>query len=92
VLSCVDLTQAVPMMLDELDDLVRLVDLAEEWLRFDADARDLLTDWLVSRSSCPRSVPMVWAVIEELGTVGVKLHRLLRAGIPNTGHVHPPTG
>ncbi len=92
VLSCGDLTEAVPMMLDELDDVVRLVDLAEQWLRFDADARDLLTDWLVSSCTCPGGIPTAWDVIEELGTVSVKLHRLVRAGIPDTGHVHPPTG
>jgi hypothetical protein len=35
VLSCRDLNEAVPMMLDELDDIVRLVDPVEEWLLLD---------------------------------------------------------
>jgi hypothetical protein len=88
VLSGVDLTAAAPMMRDELDDIARLVDVVEDWLRWRADARDLLTDWLASSASRPRSVA-AWAVIDQLGTLSVKLHRLIRAG---TGHVHPPTG
>ena len=45
VLSCVDLNQAVPMLLGELDDIVRLIDLIEEWLRMDDLARDQLSQW-----------------------------------------------
>ena len=92
VLSCADLTQAVPMILDELHDIVYRIDLVEEWLRLDADAQDLLGDWLLARTSCPDPVAATWTLIEDLGTQSVKLHRLIRAGIPDTGHVHPPTG
>ena len=58
VLSCNDLNQAVPMLLDELDDIVRLVDLVEEWLRFEEVACDLLTDWLISVSCAPGPQPV----------------------------------
>lgn len=92
VLSGGDLTEAVPMMPDELDDVARLVDLVEERLRWRVDARDLLTDWLASSCSCPGRVPAAWDVIDQLGTVSVKLHRLIRAATGDTGHVHPPTG
>jgi hypothetical protein len=91
VLSCTDLNQAVPMMLDELDELVRLVDQVEEWLRFDDVACDLFTDWLIAASCDPGPDPSAQGVIDELGTLSVKLHRILRADIPTTGHTHPPT-
>jgi hypothetical protein len=90
VLSGIDLTEAVPMMLDELDDIVRLVDLVEEWLRFDDVACDLLTDWLIAVSCDPGSDPTAQGVIDELGKASVKLHRILRAGTPTAGHAHPP--
>jgi hypothetical protein len=91
VLSCIDLNQAVPMSLDELDDMVRLVDLVEDWLRFDDVACDLFTDWLFAACTDPDDEPNAKAVIDELGSASVKLHRILRAGIPDTGHTHPPT-
>jgi hypothetical protein len=91
VLSCVDLNRAVPMMLDELDDVVRLVGLMEEWLRFDDVACDLLTDWLIAVNCDPGPDPCAHGVIDELGATSVKLHRILRAGIPDTGHTHPST-
>jgi hypothetical protein len=90
VLSCADLTEAVPMMLDELNDIVGLVDLVEEWLRFDATAVDQLTDWLAETTCRPATPNATRAVIDELGSVSVKLHRIVRAGIPDTGHIHPP--
>ena len=90
VLSCVDLNRAVPMMLDELDDIVRLLAQVEQWLRFDDVACDLFTDWLIAVSCEPGPEPCAQDVIDELGAQNVKLHRILRAGIPNTGHVHPP--
>jgi hypothetical protein len=91
VLSCTDLTQAVPMMPDELDDLVRLADLVEEWLRFDDAAADLLTDWLTTTGHAPGNRSAAQAVIDEFGTLSVRLHRILHAGVPATGHTHPPT-
>lgn len=90
VLSCADLNQAVPMMLDELDDIKRLVNLLEEWLLFEESACYLLTDWLIAVNGNPRHDPSAQTVIDELGALGVKLHRILQAGIPDTGHVHPP--
>lgn len=91
VLSCPDLDEAVPLMLDELDDIKRLVNLLEEWLLFEESACDLLTDWLIAVNCNPGPEPTAKGVIDELGTLGVKLHRILQAGIPDTGHVHPPT-
>jgi hypothetical protein len=91
VLSRIDLTEAVPMMGDELDDIVRLVDLFEEWLRFDESMRDQLDDWLADTSWCPATTKQAWDVIEDLGSVSVQLHSILRAAIPATSHIHPPT-
>lgn len=85
LLSCLDLVEAVPMMLDELDDIVRLLDLVEEWLRLDEAARDQLADWLPDARA---TTATAWPVIDELGQASVKLHRILRAGIPDTGHTH----
>jgi hypothetical protein len=91
VLSCPDLDEAVPMMLDELDDIKCLINQLEEWLLFDDVAADLFTDWLIAVNCDPGPEPSAKAVIDQLGTVGVTLHHILRAGIPNTGHRHPPT-
>jgi hypothetical protein len=91
VLACPDLNEAVPMMLDDLDDIKRLVNLLEEWLLFEQDACYLLTDWLIAVNANPGREPSAQTVIDELGTLGVTLHRILQAGIANTGHVHPPT-
>lgn len=91
VLSCADLNQAVPMMLDELDDIKRLLTLVEQWLLFEETACYLLTDWLIAVSCDPGPQPTANAVIDELGALSVKLQRILRAGIPDTGHAHPPT-
>lgn len=91
VLSCPDLDEAVPMMLDELDDIKRLVNLLEEWLLFEESACYLLTDWLLAVSRDPWAKPSAQDIIDELGTLGVKLHGILHAGIPDTGHRHPPT-
>jgi hypothetical protein len=91
VLSGTDLTEAVPMLPHELDDLVRLVDLVEEWLRFDDVAGDLFTDWLIAACADPDRDPTVQDVIDALGATSVKLHRILRAAVPDTGHRNPPT-
>jgi hypothetical protein len=91
VLSCVDLDEAVPMMLDELDDIKRLVALLEEWLLFEESACYLLTDWLIAASYDPGREPSAKGVINELGALSVKLHHILRAGVPDTGHAHPST-
>jgi hypothetical protein len=91
VLSCADLDEAVPMMLDELDDIKRLVALLEEWLLFEESACYLLTDWLIAACTHPGREPSARDVIDELGALSVKLHHILRAGIPATGHHHPPT-
>lgn len=91
VLSCPDLDEAVPMMLDEIDDIKRLVNLIEEWLLFEESACYLLTDWLIAVNCLPGPEPSAQDVIDELGALGVKLHRILQAGIPPTGHTHPPT-
>jgi len=91
MLSCPDLHEAVPMMLDELDDIKGLVNQLEQWLLFDDVACDLLTDWLIAVNCDPGPEPSAQDVIDQLGTVGVKLHHILRAGIPDTGHRHPPT-
>jgi hypothetical protein len=88
LMSCTDLTTAVPMTLDELDDIVRLVDLVEEWLLLDETAVDQLTYWLDTADHLNRNVQHV---VDELGTISAKLHQILRAGIPDTGHAHPPT-
>jgi hypothetical protein len=88
MLSCRDLTESVPMMLDELDDIARLVDLVEEWLLLDEAAVDQLTNWLDSANHLHRKVP---DILEGLGTVSVTLHQILRAGIPDTSHAHPTT-
>jgi hypothetical protein len=91
VLSCVDLDEAVPMMLDELDDIKRLVVLLEEWLLFEESACYLLTDWLIAASYDLGREPSAKDVIDELGALSVKLHHILRAGVPDTGHAHPST-
>lgn len=91
VLSRIDLHQAVPMTLDELGDIKRLVNLLEEWLLFEESACYLLTDWLIAVNCLPGPEPSAQGVIDELGALGVKLHRILRAGVPDTGHTHPPT-
>lgn len=91
VLSCIDLTEAVPMMLDELHDIKRLVNLLEEWLLFEQDACYLLTDWLLASAIYTTNVPTACDIIDQLGTLGVKLYDLVQAGIPDTGHTHPPT-
>jgi hypothetical protein len=90
VLSCLDLVDAVPMMLDELDDIKRLVNVLEDWLRFEESACYLLSDWLLAINCDPGPQPPAQGVIDELGALGVKLHRILSAGIPDTGHTHPP--
>jgi hypothetical protein len=92
VLSRVDLAEAVPMMLDELDDIARLVDLVEQWLLLEQAAYDLFTDWLIASTPAPRGVATAQDVLDQLGTLSVKLHALLRPGIPDTGHIHPPAG
>jgi hypothetical protein len=91
VLSCTDLVEAVPLMLDELDDIKALVDQFEDWLRFDEAACDLLTDWLWAVNCDPGTDPTAKDVIDALGALSVKLGTILRAGIPDTGHRHPPT-
>ncbi len=92
VLSCTDLAEAVPMMLDELDDIKRLLSTIEEWLRYDEGASDLLTDWLWAVNCDPDLDPRALDVIGELGALSVKLLNILKAGIPHTGHIHhPPT-
>jgi len=90
VLSGVDLNQAVPMLLGELDDIVRLIDLIEEWLRMDDLARDQLSQWRLAIADVCTGPDPAWPVIDELGTVSVTLHRIVRAGIPDTGHLHAP--
>jgi hypothetical protein len=92
VLSGVDLTEAVPMLLHELDDIARLVDLVEQWLLLDEPARYLLTDWLIVAAGNPHTVATAQDIVERLGTLSVKLHALVRAGTPDTGHIHPPVG
>ena len=86
VLSCADLTDAVPMMLDELDDIARLAGLIEEWLLFEEDACYLLTDWLIlsTRGGTAQNI------IDQLGKISAQMHAIARAGIPDTGHIHPP--
>jgi len=90
VLSCIDLAEAVPVMLDELDDIKRLVNLLEQWLLFEESACYLLTDWLIAVNTNPDHSPSAQTVIDQLATLGVTLHRILAAGTPDTGHVHPP--
>jgi hypothetical protein len=86
MLSCADLTEAVPMMLDELDDIARLAGLIEDWLLFEEDACYLLTDWLMlsTRTATAQDV------IDQLGKLSAQMHAIVRAGIPDTGHIHPP--
>jgi hypothetical protein len=91
VLSCHDLTQAVPMTLDELHDIANLIGKIEDWLLFDEEACDLLTYWLWAANCDPTADPHARHVIDALGILGATLQRILRAGIPNTGHIHPPT-
>lgn len=78
-------------MLDELDDIKRLVALLEEWLLFEESACYLLTDWLIAASCEAGPEPSAKGVIDQLGALSVKLHHILRAGVPDTGHAHPPT-
>ena len=66
------------------------VTLVEQWLLFEETACYLLTDWLIAASRDPGPEPSATDVINELGTLGVKLHHILRAGVPDTGHRHPP--
>jgi len=66
------------------------VTLVEQWLLFEETACYLLTDWLIAASRDPGPEPSATDVINELGTLGVKLHHILRAGVPDTGHGHPP--
>jgi hypothetical protein len=91
VMSCSDLHVAVPMLLDELDDIKRLVDQLEDWLRFDEAACDLLTDWLWAVNCSPEVDPTAQQVIDALGRLSVQLGGILRAGVADTGHIHPPT-
>jgi hypothetical protein len=79
------------MMLDELDDIKRLVNVLEEWLRFEESACYLLSDWLLAVNCDPAAEPSARDVIDQLGTLGVMLHAIVQAGVPDTGHVHPPT-
>lgn len=86
VLSDVDLAQAAPMMADELDDIARLLDLVEEWLRLDEVARDLLADWLADATAgWPATAG---TLIDALGVAAVKLRRIA-AGVPAAGHAAP---
>ncbi len=91
LLSCQDLTEAVPMMLHELHDLAYLLGKIEDWLLFDEEACNLLTDWLWAANCDLTADPHARHIINALGTLGVTLQRILRAGISDTGHIHPPT-
>jgi len=78
------------MLRHELDDIARLLDLVEQWLRVNDESRDLLTDWLRLLGGHPAGAPTAGSVIDGLGQTSVTLHRILRAGAPDTGRVHPP--
>ncbi len=91
MLSPVDLAEAVPMLPHELDDIARLLDLVEQWLRGDDEGRDLLTDWLRRLGDQTTSTRTAHRVIDELGATSVTLHHILRADTPDTRHTHPPT-
>jgi hypothetical protein len=91
VFGCRDLTEAVPFHLDELDDIKDLVGQVEEWLLYDEVACDLFTDWLIAVDCGPGTEPSAREVVKALGELGVKLHRIVKAGLPKTGHAHPPT-
>ena len=84
------------MMLDELEDIKDLVNVLEQWLRFEDSSWYLLTDWLIAINNhdpddCGEPEPSAQNVINALAALSVKLHHILAAGIPDTGHTHPPT-
>jgi hypothetical protein len=77
-----ELTEAIPMFTHELDDITFVVDLVEEWLRHQPDARLELAAFL--NDDGRRTT--VWDVITALGTISVHLHQLAhgaRTGTPD---------
>lgn len=71
LLSAADLAQSQPLHTGELQELAHLVTLLEDWLLHTGDdVRDDLADF-----NHPHGIA---AIIEDLGTWSVKLHRLTR--------------
>jgi hypothetical protein len=72
VVAVDELTEAIPMFTHELDDITFVVDLVEEWLRLQPDARLELAAFL--NDDARRTT--VWDVITALGAISVQLHQL----------------